>query len=168
MEEKVIVKSERRVSNTVLFIGCVFAIVGLGLTIAYCSGIFRGVQYIQRTPFVVPDWLVIALPPVLFLHQAIAMFLTLRQNVYSSELRSVRKATWVFQVLLFFTLAFLPYFVWGGMMTGAFAVATIASALALGSTILTYRQTVGGGVWMTILFIVSALITLYIGYWAFA
>ena len=168
MEEKVIVKSERRVSDTVLFIGCVFAIVGLGLTIAYCSGIFYGVQHIQRAPFVVPNWLVIALPPVLFLHQAVALFLTLRQNVYSRELRSVRRATWVFQVMLFFTLAFLPYFVWGGMMAGAFAVATVSSALALGTLILTYRQTIGGGVWMTILFIVTSLIMLYLGYWAFA
>ena len=168
MEEKVIVKSERRMSSTALFISCVFAIVGIGLTIAYSSGILSGVQYIQRAPFTVPNWLVIALPPVLFAHQAIALFLTLRQNVYSRELRSVRNATWVFQVLLFLTLAFLPYFVWGGMLTAAFAVATVSAALALGAMILTYRQTIGGGVLMTILFLVTALIMLYLGYWTFA
>ncbi len=167
MEEKVIVKSEKRVSNVMLFIGCMFAILGLGTTIAYCSGIFSGVQYIQRAPFVVPDWLVIALPPVLFLHQAIAMYLTLRQNIYSNELRSIRNASWVFQILLFLALAFLPYFVWGGMLTTAFAVATVACSIALGTLILTYRQTIGGGVLMTILFVVTSLIMIYLGYWAF-
>lgn len=151
-----------------LFIGCMFAILGIGTTIAYCSGIFGGVQYIQRAPFVVPDWLVISLPPVLFLHQALAMFLTLRQNVYTNELRSVRNATWVFQIMLLIALAFLPYFVWGGMLTAAFAVATIASSIALGTMILTYRQTIGGGVLLTVLFAVTSLIMLYLGYWAFA
>ena len=167
MEERVI-KSERRMSNTALFWSLVFAIVGIGTTIAYCSGIMNGIRGIQRAPFVAPDWLVIALPPVLFVHQALAMYLTLKQNVYTTNGRMVRLWTWAFQIMLFLLLAFLPYFVFHSMPVGAYIVSTFAAAMALGATILTYRQTVGGGVLMTILFAVTTVVMIYLGYWAFA
>ena len=155
-------------SNTALFWSLLFAIVGIGTTIAYCSGIMNGIRGIQRAPFVAPDWLVIALPPVLFVHQMLAMFMTLKQNVYTTNGRMIRIWTWVFQVTLFLMLAFLPYFVFHSMPVGAYIVSTFTCAAALGATILTYRQTVGGGVLMTILLIVTSIVMLYLGYWAFA
>ncbi len=151
-----------------LFFACMFAILGVGTTIAYCSGIMNGVSHIEKIPFVVPDWLVIAIPPVLFLHQALALWLTLRQNVYTDTGRMVRTWTWVFQIAYFLLLAFTPYFVFNGMPVAGYIMATLACAAALGATILTYRQTVGGGVLMTILLAVTALVMIYLGYWAFA
>ncbi len=167
-EQNVIERSERRPSSTAIFFACLFAIVGLGTTIAYCSGIMNGVGHLEKVPFVVPDWLVIAIPPVVFLHQALALWLTLRQNVYTDNGRMVRTWTWIFQVTLFLMISFLPYFVFNGMPVAAYIVSTITCAVALGATILTYRQTVGGGVLMTILTAVLALVMIYLGYWAFA
>lgn len=167
MEESVIVKSERRPSSVALFFACMFAILGVGTTIAYCSGIMNGVHGLQKAPFVVPDWIVIALPPVLFFHQALAMFLTLRENIYTANGRMVRTWTWIFQVPLFLLTAFTPYFIFNNMIVVAYVMSTVASALALGATILTYRQTIAGGVIMTVFTAVTMLIMIYLAYWAF-
>ena len=151
-----------------MLIAVFFTVVGIGTTIAYCSGIMNGIGGIQRAPFVAPNWLVIALPPVLFVHQAWALYLTLRQNVYTTNGRMVRLWTWAFQIPLFLLIAFTPYFVFHGMPVGAYIASTFTSAMALGATVLTYRQTVGGGVLMTILTAVTMVVMLYLGYWAFA
>lgn len=152
-----------------LFWVCVLATVGIGLTIAYCSGIFGRVSgYASKLPFVIPKWLVIATPPVLFLHLGIALYLVLNENVYTDSGRMVRGWTWAFWITLFVATAITPYFIYHGMPVAAYIMSTIATALAAGTTILAYRQTIGGGVVMTVFFIVVALIMFYLGFWAFA
>ncbi len=168
MEETVIVKEERRLSNMALMWVSVLVTLGLGLLIAYCSGIFGGVSHIQKSPFVVPYWLVIAVPPVLFLHMGIALYFTLRENVYTSSGKSVRNWTLVFWAALFAALAFMPYFLFHGMPVAAYIVASLAGGLALGTTILMYQQSIPAGLTITILLAVTTIIMIYLGYWAFA
>lgn len=151
-----------------LFWACVLTTVGIGLTIAYCSGIFGGVYaYASKLPFRIPRWLVIATPPVLFLHLGIALFLVLNENVYTEYGRMVRGWTWAFWITLFISTAITPYFIYHGMPVAAYIMSTIATALSVGTTILAYRQSVGAGVVMTIFTVVVALIMVYLGYWAF-
>lgn len=145
-----------------------FSILGVGLTIAYCSGIMDGIRNTANLPFIVPQWLVLAIPPVLFFHQALGLYFALKQNVYTESGRMVRVWTWVFQVSLFFMMAFTPYLAFHNQPLAAYVMSTITAALALGATILTYRQSVAGGVVMTILFLVLSLLMIYLGYWAFA
>lgn len=140
----------------------------IGLTVAYSSGILGGVRYIQKAPFVVPDWLVIALPPVLFLHMGLSLFFALRENVYTTGGRMVRTWMWIFWVALFAALSFLPYFVFHGMPVAGYIVSSLAGGLALGSTILMYQHSGAAGVVMTILLAVTTVIMIYLGYWAFA
>ncbi len=54
------------------------------------------------------------------------------------------------------------------MPTAAYVLSSITTALALGTTILCYRNAISAGVVMTIFFIVVTLLMVYIGYWAFA
>lgn len=168
MEDTVIVKNERRLSNMALMWTCLLATIAIGLTVAYCSGIFRGVDYIEKSPFTVPNWLVIALPPVLFLHMGLSLYFVLRENIYTETGKNVRIWTVVFWTALFAALAMLPYFVFYGMPVAAYIVASLAGGLALGSTILMYIHSVPAGVTMTILLAVTSVIMVYLGYWAFA
>ncbi len=168
MEEKVIVKTEKRLSNMTLFWVSVLLTLGVGLTIAYCSGIINGVDHIEIAPFTVPNWLVIALPPVLFLHMGVALYFAIRENIYTEQGRAVRTWMWVFWLTLFAALAMLPYFVFNGMPIAAYIVASLAGGLALGSTILMYLHSVPAGITMTILLAVTSVIMIYLGYWAFA
>ncbi len=155
-------------SNAALFWVCMIVTLAIGLTVAYCSGIINGVQNIEVAPFVAPDWLVIALPPVLFLHMALPLYLALRENIYTSQGRMVRAWMWVFWLTLFVATAILPYFVFHGMPVAAYIVASLAGGLALGTTILSYQQSIGAGVVMTIFTAVMSVIMIYLGYWAFA
>lgn len=167
-DQNVIVKAERRPSSMAILLTCLFVIVGLGTTIAYCSGIMNGVQHLQKAPFVSPDWVAIAIPPVVLLHQALALWQTLNQNVYTENGRMVRNWTIVFQTVLFLLIAFAPYFLFNSMEVAAYIVTTIAFATALGATILSYMQSKAAGVLMTILTAVVGLVMVYLGYWAFA
>ena len=168
MENSVIVKNEKRLSGVALFLLCVLTTVGIGLTVSYCSGIFGNVANTARLPFIIPKWLVIAMPPVLFLHLGVALFLVLRENVYTDNGKMVRGWTWAFWITLFIATAITPYFIYHNMPIAAYIMASITTALALGTMILAYRQSVGAGVVMGIFFIVVALIMVYLGYWAFA
>ncbi len=168
MEQRVVEKEQRRLSDTALFWVCVLLSLAIGLTIAYSSGIIGGVNGIEVAPFTVPDWLVNTLPPVLFLHMGVALFFALRENIYTEKGRTVRTWTCVFWTALFIALAILPYFVFHGMTVGGYIVASIAGGLALGSTILMYFHSVGAGVTMTILTAVVSVMMIYLGYWAFA
>lgn len=168
MENTVIVKDERRLSSMALFWVSVLTTVGLGLLVAYCSGIFGGVGNIEKSPLVVPDWVVIALFPVIYLHMGIALYFTLNQNVYSSSARGVRAWTWVFWIAYFAAIGMTPYFLFHGMTVASYIVASLAGGLALGTTILMYQQSIGAGITMTILLAVTSLIMVYLGYWAFA
>ena len=151
-----------------LFWVTVLATVGIGLTISYCSGIFGKVSaYASNLPFIIPKWLVIATPPVLFLHLGIALFLVLNENVYTSYGRMVRGWTWAFWIALFISTAITPYFIYHGMPIAAYIMSTIATALAVGTTILAYRGSIGSGVVMTVFTVVVALIMIYLAYWAF-
>lgn len=151
-----------------LFWGCLLVIVGIGLAVSYSSGIFGGVANASALPFRIPRWLVIAAPPVLFLHLAIALYLTLDRNVYSDTERVVRGWTWAFFITTFIATAITPFFIYHNMPVAAYIMSTIVTALALGTTMLMYSKTVGGGIVMTVFFIVVALIMVYLGYWAFA
>lgn len=168
MENSVIVNDEKRLSGTALFLLCVLATVGIGLAISYSSGIFGGVKNAASLPFVIPRWLVIAAPPVLFFHMGLALFLTLRENVYTENGRIVRGWTWAFWVTTFIATAITPFFIYHGMPIAAYIMSSITTALALGTMMLCYKNAVSAGVVMTIFFIVVALIMIYLGYWAFA
>lgn len=152
----------------VLFWVSILATVGLGLTISYCSGIFGGMRQIENAPLIVPDWVVIAIPPVMFFEMGLGLFFALRENIYTTTGRLVRVWMWIFWCALFLTTAFTPYFVFNGMPIAAYIVASVATGLAVGTTMLTYRQSIAGGVMMTIVLAISALIMIYLGYWAFA
>ena len=54
------------------------------------------------------------------------------------------------------------------MPTAAYIMSSITTALALGTTILCYRQSIAAGVVMTVFLVVVGLIMIYLGYWAFA
>ncbi len=164
----VIVNDERRLSDTALFLVCVLATVGIGLAISYSSGIFGGVANAANLPFRIPRWLVIAAPPVLFVHLGLALFFVLRENVYTDSGRVVRGWTWAFWITTFIATAITPFFIYHGMPIAAYVMASITTALALGTMMLCYRQSVASGVVTTIFFIVVALIMIYLGYWAFA
>ncbi len=168
MEKSVIVNAEKRPSNIAIFFACMFTILGVGLTIVYCSGILGGMKNTANLPVEIPYWLTLAIPPVVFFHQALALFLTLKQNVYTESGRMVRTWTWVFQVALFLMMCFTPYLAFHNQPIASYVMSTVTAALALGATVLTYRQTIAGGVVMSILFVVLSLIMIYLGYWAFA
>ena len=168
MNNSVIVRDEKRMSSAALFIVCVLATVGIGLAISYSSGIFGGVANPSALPFIIPRWLVIALPPILYLHLAIALFLVLRENVYTDNGRMVRGWTWAFWLTLFVATSMTPFFIYYNMPIAAYIMSSITTALALGTTILAYKQSIGSGVVMTIFFLVVALIMVYLGFWAFA
>lgn len=168
MENSVIVKTEKRLSGVALFLLCVLATVGIGLTVSYCSGIFGSVPYASRFPFMLPKWVAITIPPVLFLHLGLALFLVLRENVYTYNGKMVRGWTWAFWIVTFIATAITPYFIYHGMPIASYIMSSITTALAFGTMILAYRQSVAAGVVMTIFFIVTALIMVYLGYWAFA
>ena len=165
--EKSVIANERRMSSVALFIVCVLATVGIGLTVSYCSGIFGRVPYASALPFVIPKWVVIAIPPVLFVHLGISLFLVLNQNVYTQNGKMVRGWTIAFWVATFIATAITPYFIYHGMPIAAYILSSITTALAFGTMILSYRQSVGAGVVMSIFFIVVALIMVYLGFWAF-
>ncbi len=99
---------------------------------------------------------------------ALSLYLALRENIYTSQGRMVRAWMWVFWLTLFVATAILPYFVFRGMPVAAYIVASIAGGLALGTTILSYQQSIGAGVVMTIFTAVMSVIMIYLGYWAFA
>lgn len=168
MENSVIVKDEKRMSSTALFWVCVLATVGIGLAISYSSGIFGGVVNASKLPFIIPKWLVIATPPVLFLHLGIALYFVLNANVYTQNGKMARAWTIAFWATLFIATAITPFFIYHGMPVAAYIVSSIATALAIGTTILCYTQSTAGGIVMTVFFIVVALIMVYLGYWAFA
>ena len=168
MENSVIVKTEKRLSGVALFLVCVLATVGIGLTVSYCSGIFGKVANSAELPFIIPKWLVIATPPILFIHMGIALYLVLRENVYSDNARMVRGWTFEFWFKLFIATAITPYFIYHNMPIAAYVMASITTALSIGTMLLMYRQSIGAGVVMTVFFIVVALIMVYLGYWAFA
>lgn len=164
----IIAKDEKRPSSIVLFSVIMLATLGLGLTVAYCSGILNGTANLAPTPFTLPDWLVIAIPPVMFFELALGLFFTLRENIYTANGRMVRVWTWIFWCALFLMTAFTPYFIFNGMPIAAYIMATITTALAIGTTILVYRQTLAGGVMMTVFLAISMLVMVYLGYWVFA
>jgi len=168
MEETVIVKNERKMSNTALFWVSVIVTVGVGLAVAYSSGIMAGMGQLIDAPYYFPDWAVIIIPPVLFLHLGLALYFTLRENVYTASGKMVRTWTWIFWITLFLVTAFTPYFVFHNMPVASYAVATIACALALGTAILMYRQSRVAGVLMTIFLLSSISTMVYLGFWAFA
>ena len=163
----VIVRNERKISSMALFWLCLLATVGAGLTVAYCSGILGGVNHLAGIPLAIPRWVVIATPPVLFVHLGLALFFVLDQNVYTQNGKAVRACLWVFWVMLFIATAILPYFIVNNMAIAAYIVATIATAFALGTTVLAYNHTIAGGVVMTIFLAAIVLIMVYLGYWAF-
>lgn len=151
-----------------LFWVCLLTTVGIGLTISYCSGIFGGVTaYASRLPFRIPRGWVIAAPPVLFAHMGIALYLVLDNTVSGYTERMVRGWTWAFWITLFIATSITPYFIYHGMPIAAYVMSTIATALALGTTILCYRSSAAAGVVMTVFLIVVTLIMVYLGYWAF-
>lgn len=168
MENSVIVNDEKRLSGTALFLLCVLATVGIGLAISYSSGIFGGVANAAALPFIIPRWVVIAVPPVLFLHLGVALFLVLRESVHSETGRMVRGWTWAFWITLFIATAITPFFIYHGMPLAAYIMSAIVTALALGTMILSYYGSTASGVVMTIFFIVVSLIMVYLGFWAFA
>lgn len=168
MENSVIVNDEKRLSSTALFLLCVLATVGIGLAISYSSGIFGGVSNVAALPFIIPRWLVIATPPILFLHLGLALYFVLRENVYTESGRMVRGWTWAFWIATFIATAITPFFIYHGMPLASYIMSTIVTALAFGTMILAYKQNIAAGVIMTIFFIVVALIMVYLGYWAFA
>ena len=167
MEETVVIKNERRLSDTTLFLVSVLGTVGIGLLISYFSGIMNGLGNLPNIPYVFPAWSIIIMPPVLFLHLGVALYLTLRQNVYTDGGRMVRAWTWVFWTLLFIATAITPYFVFHNMAVASYIVATIGCALALGTMILMYKQSFAAGAVMTVFFLVSVSVMVYLGYWAF-
>lgn len=151
-----------------MFLLCVLATVGIGLAISYSSGIFGGVANTSSLPFIIPRWLVIAAPPVLFFHLGLALFFVLRENVYTETGRMVRGWTWAFWIATFIATAITPFFIYHGMPLAAYIMSSITTALAIGTMILSYYNSTAGGVVMTIFFVVVALIMVYLGYWAFA
>lgn len=167
MNNSVTVKTERRLSSTALFWVCVLATVGIGLTVSYCSGIFGRVANASRLPFIIPKWLVIATPPVLFLHLGIALFFALDRNVYSDGARMVRGWLWAFWIATFIATSATPYFIYRGMEIASYVMSTVATALAIGTTILCYRQSIPSGAVMTVFTLVVALIMIYLAAWAF-
>lgn len=166
MDNSVIVKDEKRLSGVALLIVCVLATVGIGLTVSYCSGIFGPCPYASKLPFVLPKWLVIALPPVLFLHLGLALTCVLNQNVYTDNARMVRGWTWAFWIGTFIATAITPYFIYHGMPIAAYVLSSITTALAFGTMVLSYRSSIAAGAIMTVFFIVVALLMVYLGYWA--
>lgn len=168
MENSVIVKSERRLQGMALFLVCMLSTLGIGLTVAYCSGIFQGVANTSRLPFIIPRWLVIATPPVLFAHLGLGLFLALRENVYTDGGRMVRGWMWAMWIALFAVTAATPYFIYYNMPMAAYIMSAIGTALAIGTAMLIYRQSIWGGIVMTVFLAVVALIMVYLGYWAFA
>lgn len=168
MENSVIVKTEKRLSNVALFLLCTLATVGIGLAVSYCSGIFGRVANSANLPFIIPKWLVIATPPILFFHLGLALYFVLRENVYTDKGKMVRGWTWAFWITLFIATAITPFFIYHNMPTAAYIMSSITTALALGTTILCYRQSIAAGVVMTVFLVVVGLIMIYLGYWAFA
>ncbi len=168
MENSVIVKTEKRLSNVALFLLCTLATVGIGLAVSYCSGIFGRVANSANLPFIIPKWLVIATPPILFFHIGLALYFVLRENVYTDNGKMVRGWTWAFWITLFIATAITPFFIYHNMPTAAYIMSSITTALALGTTILCYRQSIAAGVVMTVFLVVVGLIMIYLGYWAFA
>lgn len=168
MNNSVSVKNERRMSSVALYTVCVLATVGIGLAISYCSGIFGKVANSATLPFIIPKWLVIATPPVLFLHLGLALAFVLDQNVYTENGRMVRGWTWAFWITLFVATSITPYFIYHNMVIASYVMSSITTALAIGTTMLAYRQSIMGGVVMTVFTIVVALIMVYLGFWAFA
>lgn len=168
MDNSVIVKNEKRPSSVVLFSVIMLATLGLGLAIAYCSGIMKGTAGIAPKLFSVPDWVVIAIPPVMFFELALGLFFTLRENIYTASGRMLRVWTWIFWCALFLMTAFTPYFIFNGMPIAAYIMATITAALGIGTTIMVYRQTLIGGMMMTVFLAISMLVMIYLGYWVFA
>ena len=151
-----------------LFWICMLATVGIGLAISYCSGIFGRVPaYASRLPFAIPKGWVIATPPVLFVHLGLALFLVLNEQVTDYNGRMVRGWTWAFWITLFIATAITPYFIYHGMPVAAYIMSSITTALAIGTTMLAYRQSIGAGVVMTVFLIVVALIMVYLAFWAF-
>ncbi len=151
-----------------LFLVCMLSTLGIGLTVAYCSGIFQGVANTSRLPFIIPRWLVIAMPPVLFAHLGLGLFLALRENVYTDGGRMVRGWMWAMWIALFAVTAATPYFIYYNMPMAAYIMSAIGTALAIGTAMLIYRQSIWGGIVMTVFLAVVALIMVYLGYWAFA
>lgn len=168
MENNSVIVNDKRLSGVALFIITMLTTVGIGLAVSYSSGIFGGIANSANLPFVIPRWLVIAAPPVLFFHLALALFFVLRENVYTESGRIIRGWTWAFWITTFIATAITPFFIYHGMPIAAYVMSSVTTALALGTTILSYRQSIAGGVVMTIFFVVVALIMVYLGYWAFA
>ena len=151
-----------------LFWVCLLTTVGIGLAISYCSGIFGNVSaYASRLPFRIPKWLVIAAPPILFAHMGIALYLVLDNTVSGYTERMVRGWTWAFWISLFIATAITPYFIYHGMPIAAYVLSAVTTAIAIGTTLLCYRSSIGAGLVMTVFLIVVTLIMVYLGYWAF-
>ncbi len=168
MEDSVVVRNQRRLSDAALFWVCTLLTVGIGLAIAYSSGIINGQNGLTNLPYRFPDWSIIVMPPVLFLHLGLALFFALRQNVYTANGRTARVWMWVFWTALFVATSIAPYFVFYNMPLASYIVATIGCALAIGTMILMYYHSTAAGIVMTIFFLVSVSTMVYLGYWAFA
>ena len=168
MEETVVVRNQRRLSDAALFWVCTLLTVGIGLAIAYSSGIINGQSGITNLPYVFPDWAIIVMPPVLFLHLGLSLFFALRENVYTQNGRMARAWMWVFWVMLFIATSIAPFFVFHNMPLASYIVATIACALALGTTILMYYHSTAAGIVMTIFLLVAMGTMVYLAFWAFA
>lgn len=164
MEQNVITSERRRLSDMSLFWLCLIGTVGVGLTLSYCSGILRGINYLGGLPFALPAWFVIAIPPMLFVIMGVSLFMTVRMHANGM----LRAWTWVFWLALLGMTATLPYAICYNNPVGAYVMSTIASALAIGTAILMYRQSIAAGVMITVVFVWLALIMLYLGFWAFA
>ena len=147
---------------------CLIGTVGIGLAISYCSGILRGIGSLSGLPFTLPAWFVIAIPPMLFVVLGLALFFTLRENVYTHNGNVMRAWTVAFWIALFGMIATTPYAMMYNNSVGAYVMITIASALALGTTILMFRQNVAAGVLSAIVLVWAVLIMVYFGFWAFA
>ena len=131
-------------------------------------GYFRKSCQFRKPAVYNPKWLVIATPPILFFHLGLALYFVLRENVYTDNGKMVRGWTWAFWITLFIATAITPFFIYHNMPTAAYIMSSITTALALGTTILCYRQSIAAGVVMTVFLVVVGLIMIYLGYWAFA
>lgn len=167
MENDTTINQERKISDYALFWTIMLATLAVGLALVYSSGILNGVQGLQRPPFVVPDGLIFALPPVVFVHFGLSLFLALRQPHYTQGAKRIRNWTCVFWVMLFITHVLIPFFTFHGVEVGAYVAATLASGLAIGTTILMYQNAVSAGIISTILCAVTIVITVFLGAWIF-
>lgn len=167
MENTLTVNERSALNKTVLFIVCALLVTAAGTAITYCSGVLNGMSRLPQQGYNVPSWIMITILPVLFFHLGVSLFFVLKNSPASAEAKTIRNWSVTLLAVLFTVLCIMPFLMFNGMMTAAFALNCTLTSLSIALAIMDGRYSMGSTIINIPFIIVSALLVLFTGYMAF-